>query len=95
MHFLIINLHQLVALPLSMAGMLNTEVVHQLRADSESIFSEAIRISKKKHEVREKPQTYGLDHQEVSLTLTGGDMIKAVANIYDDLKLSQIKLWGG
>lgn len=93
-HFLIINLHQLIALPLALEHGFEKDVFNTLTIDTKSIFNEAIRVSKHKLEYKKDKVAYN-DRDTNELILTGGDMLKAVANIYDDLSLSQVKLWGG
>lgn len=95
-HFLIINLHQLVALPLALESQVDKKIAQKLHIDTESILNEAINISKKKNQLRKKiPNTNDFGYPDDKLMLTGGDVIKAVGRIYDNLNLSQIQLWGG
>ncbi|NQY65482.1 MAG: hypothetical protein HRT38_17555 [Alteromonadaceae bacterium] len=90
-HFLIINLHQLVALPLALNNSFKDDVIQWLQSDAESILKEAIQIAKNK----EEHNNVDFNRNDEGLTLTGGDVLKAVASIYDDLKLSKVNLWGG
>ncbi|MCQ9068005.1 hypothetical protein R7070_04925 [Vibrio sp. 1557] len=94
-HFLIINLHQLVALPLALESQVDKKIVQKLHIDTESILNEAIKISKEKNQLRKIPNTNDSSHPDYKLMLTGGDVIKAVGKVYDKLNLSQIQLWGG
>ncbi|MDW1465577.1 hypothetical protein R7F07_24080 [Vibrio sp. YT-16] len=94
-HFLIINLHQLVALPLALESQVDKKIMQKLHIDTKSILNEAIKISEEKNQLRKIPNTNDFSRPGNKLTLTGGDVIKAVGRMYDKLNLSQIQLWGG
>jgi hypothetical protein len=95
-HFLIINLHQLIALPLELNYDFNKKVRQQLHSDAEFILKEALRISEMKSKNRNSQSIKaGFRKRYEGLTITGGDVLKAVGNIYDELNLSKVKLWGG
>lgn len=94
-HFLLINLHQLVALPLELERKSNRKVFEELTIDAESILTEAKKVSIEKNISRKENKSNFIEQRDADLVITGGDMIKAVGNIYDGLYLSKIRLWGG
>ncbi|MED5514789.1 MAG: hypothetical protein VYB81_18775 [Pseudomonadota bacterium] len=94
-HFLLINLHQLVALPLELEHEFNKKVFKQLNADVESILIEANMVSIEKNKKRKENEPNFFHRENAKTVITGGDVIKAIGNIYEDLNLSQVRLWGG
>lgn len=81
-HFLLINLHQMVLLPVAAGGGANAPPPEELRAmmktDIRTIIGDAIEESS----------------QDERDEITGGALLRSIARRWSDLKLNSLRVWG-
>lgn len=84
-HFLLVNLHQLVVLPImhpSAPGIPSEKLRSMLEQDSELILKMASEPIPNDYEEKE------------SYEISGGKIVRTVAKLWNDLSLSKLEIWG-
>ena len=77
-YFLLVNLHQMVLLPLQSRGVSSTDIRQALANDAREIIANAARAAR----------------EEGRSEVTGGGILRAVASLWNTLQLNRLEFWG-